>query len=306
MNPLRVRMVEEMQLRRLAERTQETYVHWVKGLAVWAQKSPDEVTEAEMRGFFLHLSNERKLSRSSVNQALCGLKFFTEQVLKREWKYYNLSFVRKEKKVPVVLSQAEVHEVLSQVRQERYRVCLSLLYACGLRLKEGISLQVRDIDSGRMMVHVRGGKGAKERYVPLPEALLPMLRRYWSSHRHATLLFPGTPPSGLPRRQMQQTVDESSVQKAMRQAVIASGINKQATPHTLRHSWATHLLEAGVNLRLIQQWLGHASLTTTAQYTHLTRAAETVAGETINRLMAPLGASPSAVEERKATAADVW
>lgn len=158
MKPLRQRMVEEMQLRRLAERTQQTYVHGVKELAVWTQKSADAVSEAEMRAFFLHLTNERQLSRSSVNQALCGLKFFTEQVLKREWKYYDIPFVRKEQKLPVVLSQAEVHLVLSHVRQERYRVCLSLLYACGLRLKEGVGLQVQDIDSGRMMVHVRSGQ----------------------------------------------------------------------------------------------------------------------------------------------------
>lgn len=306
MNPLRERMYEEMQLRRLAQRTQETYVYWVKELAVWAKKSPDEVTEEEMRAFFLHLTNERGLSRSSVNQAVCGLKFFSEQVLHREWHTYHIPFARKAKTLPVVLSQAEVHLVLSHVGQERYRVCLSLLYSCGLRLSEGISLQVRDIDSGRMMVHVRSSKGAKDRYVPLPESTLPLLRGYWKTHRHPVWLFPALPARGQSWSSVAQAQDESGVQKAMKKAVAASGINKPATPHTLRHSWATHLLEAGVNLRLIQQWLGHSSLTTTAQYTHLTRAAETVAGETINRLMASLGESPNGSEDHKTTPADLW
>lgn len=306
MNPLRKRMVEEMQMRRFSDRTQGTYVHWVKQLTIWSGKPPDLVTEEEMRDFFLYLTNERKLSRSSVNQALCGLKFFTEKVLRKEWKYYNIPYARKEKKLPVVLSQEEVWLVLSHVQRERYRVCLSLLYSCGLRLKEGVNLQVCDIDNGRMMVHVRNGKGAKDRYVPLPEATLFLLRDYWSSHRHPTLLFPGTPSAGRSWSKVRQPVDVSMVQRVMRQAVVASGIDKKATPHTLRHSWATHLLEAGVNLRLIQQWLGHKSLSTTANYMHLTRAAETVAGEMINRLMAPLAEDRDDSEESKPSTNELW
>jgi site-specific recombinase XerD len=299
-------MIEEMQLRRLSERTQETYVYWVKQVTQWAGKPPDLVTEEEMRDFFLHLTNEKQLSRSSVNQALCSLKFFTEQVLGREWTHYNIPLARQEKKLPVVLSQEEVLLILAQVRRESHRACLSLLYACGLRLKEGVTMQVGDIDSGRMMVHVRHGKGAKDRYVPLAASTLTLLRTYWVTHRHPLWLFPARPAHGQRWADVTRPIHESCVQKAMRQAVITSGIRKKATPHTLRHSWATHLLEAGVNLRLIQQWLGHSSLSTTLKYTHLTQAAETVAGAAINRLMAPLAEKPSVGEEYAPPPADLW
>ena len=306
MTALRQRMVEEMQLRRLSERTQRTYVDWVKQLTRWAGKSPDQVTEEEMRDFFLYLTNEKQLSRSSMNQAVCSLKFFTEQVLGREWAHYHIPFARKEKKLPVVLSQEEVHRVLAHVRREPQRTCLSLLYGCGLRLKEGVTMQVGDIDSSRMMVHVRHGKGAKDRYVPLAESVLTLLRTYWVTHRHPRWLFPAWPVRNQRWVDVTRPMNESPVQRAMRQAVLDSGLHKKATPHTLRHSWATHLLEAGVNLRLIQQWLGHSSLSTTLKYTHLTRAAETVAGEAIHLLMAPLAERPPADEDASSPLADLW
>jgi site-specific recombinase XerD len=259
-----------------------------------------------MRNFFLYLTNEKQLSRSSVNQALCSLKFFTEQVLDREWEHYHIPFARKEKKLPVVLSQEEVHRILAQVRREPHRTCLSLLYGCGLRLKEGVTMQVGDIDSSRMMVHVRRGKGAKDRYVPLAESTLTQLRTFWATHRHPIWLFPAPPVRDQRWADVTRPIHESTVQKAMRQAVRSSGVHKKATPHTLRHSWATHLLEVGVNLRLIQQWLGHSSLSTTLKYTHLTRAAETVAGEAINRLMAPLAEMPHEDEAHIPPPADLW
>jgi len=149
-----------------------------------------------------------------------------------------------------------------------------------LRLQEGVYLQIADIDSARMLIHVRHGKGAKDRYVPLPHRTLGLLRDYWTSHRHPTLFFPS-------RREIAATkpICPSSVQHAFRRALKESGIQKRATIHTLRHSWATHLLEAGVNLRLIQTYLGHRSLLSTAIYTHLTRKSDVLAAETINRLM---------------------
>lgn len=294
MSQLRQRMVEEMQMRRFAVRTQESYLEAVTKLVRHVGKSPEQISTEEMRQYFLYLTNEKGLARSSVMQAICGLKFFYEQVLKREWEVYGIQWPRREKKLPVVLSVAEVHAVLAHVQQPAQQVCLSTIYSCGLRLGEGVRLTVKAIDSSRMVVHVQGGKGAKDRYVPLPQATLTLLRQHWTTHRHPKLLFPGTPKTGQAWATVEKPVDESSVQKAMRRAVVASGIQKAATIHTLRHSWATHLLEAGINLRLIQQWLGHGSLSTTALYTHLTRNAETMAGETINRLMAPLAASDTA------------
>jgi integrase/recombinase XerD len=159
---------------------------------------------------------------------------------------------------------------------------LSTIYSCGLRLKEGVSLQVKDIDSSRMGVHVRQGKGRKDRYVPLPERTLAQLRGYWRPHRHPQWLFPsrGFGQYG--------PMDESGVQKAFGLALKESGIHKAASVHTLRHSYATHLLEAGVNLRLIQSYLGHDSLNTTAIYVHLTPQAQVEAALTINQLMANL------------------
>lgn len=287
MSALRQRMVEEMQLRRYAVRTQESYVSWVAQLAQHYGKSPEQISAEELRQYFVYLTNERKLSRSSVTTAMSAVKFFYEGVLKREWEMFGLVRPRCEQKLPVVLSVEEVQRVLNEVRQPRYQVCLSTIYSCGLRLLEGTHLQVADIDSARMMVHVRSGKGNKDRYVPLPEPTLLRLRTYWATHRDPQWLFPGRELSGWVRTQP-APMDESGMQRAFKAALQVSGVAKAATVHTLRHSYATHLLEAGVNLRQIQSYLGHNSLSTTALYTHLTRNGETVAQEAIARVMAQL------------------
>lgn len=284
MSVLRQRMVEEMQLRRFAQKTQEAYLHWVSELAKYHQKSPEQINREEIRSWFVYLTNERKLSRSSVTVALCGLKFLYEQVLHQEWAEFNLIRPLREKKLPVVLSVEEVQRLLACVHLNHYRVCLSLLYSCGLRLQEGTHLRVAQIDSQRMLLHIQGGKGNKDRYVPLPKPTLELLRGYWSVHRHPVWLFPATIPAGWTPPQT-QPMDSSGVQKAFKLALQASGIQKAATPHTLRHSYATHLLEAGLNLRQIQSYLGHASPESTAIYTHLTQSSETIALDTISRLV---------------------
>jgi site-specific recombinase XerD len=275
-------MIEDMQLRGLSERTQETYIRVVRQLAEHYGRSPDQLSQEELRRYFLYLKNERRLSRSSCSQVLSALKFLYEQTLGWEWPI--LGFVRPapERKLPVILSVAEVRQVLGCLRQPHYRVCLSTIYACGLRLLEGVRLQVGDIDSGRMLLHVRGGKGNKDRYVPLPEHSLGQLRQHWRRHRQPVWLFPGRELSAS------RPMDESGVQKAFRAALKDSGINKAASVHTLRHSYATHLLEAGVNLRQIQIYLGHDSLSTTALYTHLTQKGQADAVAVINQLMADL------------------
>lgn len=306
MSALREKMVEEMVLRGFSQSTQETYVRAVMELTKWVGKSPDKISTVEMRSYFLYLVKEKNLSRSTVNQAICGAKFFVEHVLKEKWEAYDIPLPKKEKKLPVVLSQDEVHRVLWHVRQEQHRVCLSVLYGCGLRLSEGINLSPQDIDGSRMMVHVRGGKGNKDRLVPLPQQLLPQLRSYWSRHGHKQWLFPGRVASHLPWSAAEKSVSAGAIQEGMSQAVKASGIQKKATPHTLRHSWATHLLEAGVNIRLIQKWLGHSSISTTQMYTHLTRAAETLAGEQINLVMARLGSAPEIARKEGGAEDEAW
>jgi len=280
MTLLRQKMIEDMQLRGLSQRTQESYVRVVRQLAEYYHKSPDQLSEAELRQYFLYLKSEKQVSRSTCTQALCGLKFLYQHTLQREWTL--LDFIRppQEHRLPVILSIAEVRAIVSRVRQPHYRVCLSTIYGCGLRLLEGVRVQVRDIDSGRMLLHVRGGKGNKDRYVPLPEEVLGQLRQHWCGHRHPVWLFPGR---GL---SVQGPMDKSGVQRAFRAALQESGINKAASVHTLRHSYATHLLEAGVNLRQIQRYLGHGSLATTALYTHVTAQTEVKAVEVIQHLMA--------------------
>jgi integrase/recombinase XerD len=288
MTPLRQRMIEDLQLRGLSERTQEMYVRAVRQLAEHYRKSPQHITEEELRDYFLYLKNVKHYSRSASTIALCGIKFFYERTLQREWT--TLTFVRppQEKKLPVILSIEEVRTLLAHLKLLRYRACLTTIYSCGLRLQEGTHLQVTDIDSARMHIHVRHGKGAKDRYVPLPQRTLPLLRSYWVTHRNPVWLFPAPGRAGTGMSTATQPMPRSSVQDAFRAALKASGIHKRASVHTLRHSWATHLLEAGVNLRLIQESLGHTSPSTTSIYTHLTTKAHEMAAASINRLMEDL------------------
>jgi site-specific recombinase XerD len=283
MTILRERMLADMQLRGLAEKTQEAYLRAVRQLAEYYGKSPDQINEEELRQYFLYLKNEKRASRSACTIAICGLKVFFERTLQREWVTFDLVRPPKSKKLPVVLSQAEVRRVLACLRRFHYRVCLTTIYSCGLRLQEGVQLQVADIDGDRLLIHVRQGKGAKDRCVPLPSATLTLLRQQWQAHRHLRWLFPA-------RQQPQaaQPMNASGVQRAFKAALADSGIHKKATVHTLRHSYATHLLEAGVNLRVIQSYLGHRSPQTTAIYTHLTRDAQSRAVDVINQLMADL------------------
>jgi len=279
---LRQKMIEDMQLHGFAERTQEAYLLAVRQLAKHYRKPPDQIEEEELRQYFLFLKNEKHAARATCTIALCGIKFFFQQTLGREWKTFEFLRPPKEKKLPVVLSAAEVGRVLGCVHRSRYRVCLTTIYACGLRLLEGVHLQVKDIDGERQVLHIHQGKGGKDRYVPLPSACLKMLRQHWLTHRNPLWLFPS------PFEDANQPMNESAVQRAFSAAARQSGIHKKATVHTLRHSYATHLLEAGVNLRIIQSYLGHASPATTAIYTHLTSITETQTRHTIDELVTSL------------------
>jgi site-specific recombinase XerD len=285
-------MIEDMQLRGLAASTQEVYVGAVRQLAAHYHKSPDQITEEELRRYFLYLANEKKLARQSATIALCAIKFLFECSLQRNWT--TLRFVRppRQKKLPVVLSREEVRRLLSCVRDPSYRVCLTTIYACGLRLMEGARLRVEDIDSARMLLRVRG-KGSKERYVPLPEPTLLMLRRHWLTHRSRPWLFPArrrpATPTTVAAANAREPLARGILPKALHAALQRSGLTKRAHVHTLRHSYATHLLEAGVNQRIIQANLGHASPKTTALYTHLTREVRATLTEPLNALMQGLG-----------------
>jgi site-specific recombinase XerD len=284
MTALRQKMIEDMQLRGLAARTQQSYVAAVRGLAEYYGKSPAELSEVELRQYLLYLKNEKKAAASTCNQVLSALKFLYRHTLGQDWPILEFVKPEREKKLPVVLSREEVKQVLGRVRKAHYRVCLGTIYSCGLRLQEGLNLQVKDIDSGRMGLYVRRGKGNKDRYVPLAQRTLEQMRGYWQQHRNPVWLFPGRTDSYVTPVPM----DKSSVQKAFRAALQESSITKAASVHTLRHSYATHLLEAGVDIRLIQKYLGHDSLATTYIYIHLTPQVQQEVTDTINQLMAEI------------------
>ena len=190
MTELRKRMIESLQLRGLSERTQEAYVRAVRQLAEHYHKSPDLISDEELRQYFLHIKNVKKYSRASSTIAICGIKFFYEKTLNREFATFKLVRAAREKKLPAILSVEEVQTILGRVKLPRYRVCLATIYSCGLRLQEGTHIQVRDIDSGRGMLHVRYGKGGKDRYVPLPQRTVELLREYWRTHRNPAWMFP--------------------------------------------------------------------------------------------------------------------
>ncbi len=282
MTTLRQKMIEDMQLHGFAERTQKSYMQAVRQLAEYYNKPPDQISEEDLRQYFLYLKNVKKVSRSTMTLALCGIKFFYERTLQRQWATLALVRPQREKKLPVVLSVEEVRQILARVRRWRYRVCLSMIYACGLRLQEGLHLQISHIDGVRQLLHGCHGKGGKDRYVPLPPPILEMLRQYWGTPRDPVWIFPST------HQTVHGPMNASGLQRAFRAALLDSGIQKHATVHTLRHSYATHLLEAGLNLRLIRVYLGHASPNPTAIYTHLTQPSEDLAIQAVNRVVAGL------------------
>jgi integrase/recombinase XerD len=260
----------------------------VRQLAEHYHKSPDVITAEELLQYCLYLKHVQQYSRSASTIALCGSKCFFEHTLHRDWT--TLRFVRapREKKLPVLLSFEEVRGLLGCVRRPRDRVCLSTLDSWGLRLQEGTHLPGHDIDSSRMLIHVRHGTGGTDRDVPLPHRTLERLRHDWVTHRHPVLIFPapGRGGTGLPTATA--PMPRYSVQGAFRAARQDSGLYQPASVPTLRHSWATHVLEAGVHLRRIQASLGHRSPTTTSVYTPLTASAEHLGAPAINRLMADL------------------
>lgn len=285
MNTLRQRMISDLQLGGLSERTQEAYVRAVRQLADHFHLPPDQLSEAQVREYFLFLKNEKRFAPPSLKIAFSGIKFFYTHTVPREWQTLEKLRVKRHKTLPDVLTTDEVRTLIEAVRTLHNKTYLWTVYSLGLRLGEGLHLQVGDIDAKRMMVHVHRGKGAKDRYIPLPPKTLVMLREYWATHRNPLWLFPAT---GRDQRQgatATRPMAKASVQGALRRVVVQLGLKKAIHMHTLRHSYATHLLEAGVNLRLIQQYLGHSSLQTTTVYLHLTTQGQEQARATIDKLM---------------------
>jgi Site-specific recombinase XerD len=261
MTPLRQRFLDDLRLRNYSPRTQKTYVSCVFRFARHFGRSPEQLGVEEVRAFQLHLLDQ-KVSWSLFNQMVSALRFLYGVTLEGTVQVARIPYGKQPKRLPCVLSPEEVHRLLEASPPGFYRTLFQTTYACGLRLNEVLHLRVTDIDSSRMVLHVRQGKGDKERLLPLSDRLLKELRVYWRQYRPHGWLFP--------RHSGKLPIHESSVQKLCRKLVKQVQINKPASLHTLRHSFATHLLEAGVDVTTLQKLLGHSNLVTTARYLHVT------------------------------------
>ena len=291
MQTLTARMGEDMRLRGFAPKTQQAYRGAVVGLAAHFARLPDTLdalTQAELRAFFLDLVTRRQVSRSTLIVYRSGIRFLYEVTLQRTWPVFDLVRPAKRHVLPVVLSTDEVRQVLARVQDPRARMALITIYSCGLRLAEGVTLETRDIDSARMFVHVRAGKGGRDRYVPLPQRTLELLRVYWRAAAPRPGVGLPRGPWVFPNREATGPLHATSLQKTFAAVVRTSDLTKHASIHTLRHSYATHLLECGVHLRAIQELLGHKSPATTAIYTHITPSVTDALQRTVNGLMATL------------------
>ena len=279
----RARMLEDMRLRDLRPRTQEGYALAVRLFLDWTKQEPEMLTEEVVRAYFLYLRDDKKQAPSSINIAVCALRFFFTHTLQRDWPVFDLLRVNKPRKLPVVLSTSEVRTLLGAVRHPVRRTALCTIYALGLRLGEGLRLETGHIDSQRLMVWIRDGKGAKDRGVPLPRPLLARLRRYWQHDR------PSSPTNYLfVSRDTLAPLHETTLQKTFTAARKEVKLEKHASIHTLRHSYGTHLLESGISLRTIQALLGHKSLRTTEVYMHVTQPGTEHLQDVLDRLMADL------------------
>ena len=292
-------------LRAKRPRTLEEYGARVRLIGEHYGRDPVELSEPEVRDYLVFLIRDKKLRPSSIRQARAALRLFYERIVKVDgWTVFDEVRTKDTRPLPKVLTRGEVAAVLGALKVLRFIVVLRLIYACGLRLGEAVALTIGDVEGKAGRLHIRDGKGGKARFVPLPEAIYQDLRGYWATHRHPRFLFPATGRGwrvnrrataeaqalALSAHQGQATarMSESSVQNAFRLALAASGVTKPASVHTLRHSYATHLLEEGVNIRVVSAYLGHASIEQTTVYLHLTEASEAKAHEALARMLAPL------------------
>lgn len=261
MSNLRQRMIQDMKIRNYSPRTIQVYVDRVAKFARYFNQSPDTLSTEHIREFQRYLVEDNHCSWSQLNQTVCALRFFYKVCLDRPALIDYIPHAKQPKKLPVVLSRQEVARMFQAAANLKHRTLLMTLYATGVRVSEALALQITDIDSGRMMIHIRQGKAGRDRYLPLRATLLEQLREYWLVRRPTLWLFPGRDPHAR--------WSSRSAGRVCRQAGQRAGLTKRVTPHTFRHTFATHHLEAGTDLKTIQVWLGHSSLKTTAIYLHV-------------------------------------
>jgi integrase/recombinase XerD len=273
MTPLRRRMLEDMQLRNFSAETQRSYIHYVAGFAKFYNQSPEKLGLDDIRNYQLYLIEQRKLSAQTVNSVVSATKFLYTVTLEMPWSREHFTYMKVPETLPVVLSAAEVEAFFRPIGILKHRAVLMLCYGSGLRSSEAVSVRITDIDSSRMTVRVQQGKGAKDRYRVLSQRLLTLLREYYKIQRPLEWLFPGTKAG--------THLQPATIREVCRDAARLAGISKRVTPHTLRHSFATHLLENGTDTRAIQVLLGHTRIDTTARYTAVTP-------QTVGRIISPL------------------
>jgi site-specific recombinase XerD len=279
MTALRQRMIEDMTLRNLSPHTVEAYVRAVAQFAQHFGRSPEQLNGADARQYLLHLVRDQHASWSRYNIARCGLQFFFCVTLGLNERFEKLPCARTPKRLPTVLSPQELRRLFEVTRDVKHKALLMTLYGAGLRISEALALKPADIDSQRMLIHVRLGKGAKDRMVKLSAQLLAVLRDYWRSRRPVNWLF-------AQAKNPQQPMDSSDAWRMVHRTARRAGIKRNISPHTLRHSYATHLLDAGTDLRTIQLLLGHANLKTTSLYMHVSQAKLNAAASPLDRLYA--------------------
>jgi len=260
MTPLRRRMLEDLRIRNFSPHTQKAYIRYVIRFTRHFGRSPDQLGPEHIRAFQVHLANAGA-SFGTLVQVVSALRFFYGVTLGKGWVIKRIPYPKPESRLPVVLSRADVIKFLDCLRNIKHRAILTTCYAAGMRVSEATHLRVADLDSKRMVIRIHQGKGKKDRMVPLSPTLLELLREYWRVARPRDWLFPG--------KKQSQPITRRSVQRVCERARKAAGLDDRVTAHTLRHSFATHLLEAGTNVRTIQLLLGHASLSTTARYTQV-------------------------------------
>jgi len=279
MTDLRQRMMTDMKLHGLAPGTQKVYLNAVRRLAGHYHRSPDQLSEQQLRDYFTYLVEEKHVPSSTLRTEIFGVKFLFDKTLQRSWPTLKFLRARPSYKLPVVLDREEAHRLIDLIRCPAVRMGATMMYSCGLRISEALGLEVTDIDSARMVVIVRAGKGNKDRHVPLPQRTLELLRDYWRAYRSTTCLL--VTKDGRP-------LADHRVRYFLKKAVKQSGIAKRISCHTLRHSYATNLMEGGLDVRVIQGLLGHRSLKTTTLYLHMTQSIMQSVQQAVNDLTADL------------------
>jgi len=286
LSPILIRFQQDLKLNGLSERTQESYVRAIRKFSDFLKHDPDSATQNDVRNYLLHIQDNLKWKPSTVNVAQNGIKRFFKLTCPRDWPVLRFVRVKPQLKLPVVLSVPEVRILLKVIEKPSMLCFFTVVYSLGLRLQEALHLQIEDIDSKRGLVHIHRGKGAKDRYVPLPEDTVEFMRDYWATHRNPTWLFPTEGKDHLQAKHATKPMSESSVQGCIKKVLAQlKWQDRGISTHTLRHCYATHLLETGISLKLIQKYLGHAHLTSTMIYLHVTTVGEEAAIAKINSLM---------------------